>query len=102
MWTTNSVADTSAGRQSNSGMYPTRWRMVAPSVATSSPSTLAWPDVAGSSPSRIFSNVDLPAPLAPTRPTTPGAMSSVSSLTAVTAGNRLTRLWVRIKDIAAP
>ncbi len=58
MWTTNSVAETSGGRQSCSGMYPTRSRMSAPLVATSRPSTSARPSEAGDRPSRILIKVD--------------------------------------------
>ena len=84
MWTTNSVAVTSGGRQSCSGMYPTRSRIRVPSVSTGRPSTSARPEVAGSRPSRILISVDLPAPLAPTSPVTPSGRSTVRPSRAVT------------------
>ena len=57
-----------------------------PSVATSWPSTVAVPLVAGTSPSRILISVDLPAPLAPTSPVTPSPTVTSRWSSAVTAG----------------
>ncbi len=102
MWTTNSVADTSGGKQSCSGMYPTRSRMPAPWVATSMPRTEAVPSLAGERPNRILIRVDLPAPLAPTRPVTPGVISMVSRSSAVTLGNLLVRFSVAMTVTLRP
>src|SRR6516164_10660850 len=65
-------------------MYPSRVLIVSPLVPQSWPSTLAWPLVGGSRPSRILIMVDLPAPFAPTSPVTPGATVTVSPSSAVT------------------
>jgi hypothetical protein len=78
------VAETSGGRQSLSGMYPTSRRISRPSDRQSIPKIWARPDVGGSRPSRILISVDFPAPLAPTRPTTPVGISTVSRANAVT------------------
>src|SRR3954454_5160967 len=67
-----------------------------PSVATSNPSTLARPEVAGNNPSRILIRVDLPAPFAPTSPTIPGCSSKLSWSRAVTALYRLVRFSIEI------
>src|SRR3954451_2899673 len=67
-----------------------------PSVATSNPSTLARPEVAGNNPRRILIRVDLPAPFAPTRPTIPGWSSKLSWSRAVTALYRLVRFSIEI------
>src|SRR5580704_13837915 len=65
-------------------MYPSRVLIVSPLVSQSWPSTLAWPLVGGTRPSRILINVDLPAPFAPTSPVTPGPTLTVSPSNAVT------------------
>src|SRR5579875_3611758 len=83
-WVTSSVAVTSGGRQSCSGMLPSRVLIVSPLAWQSRPSTVARPLVGGTRPSRILISVDLPAPLAPTSPVTPGATATVRPSSAVT------------------
>src|SRR2546427_4549747 len=52
---------------------------------TSSPRKSSWPDVARTSPTRVFAIVVLPQPLSPTRPnTSPSAMEKVTPSTAWT------------------
>src|SRR4029079_18653743 len=72
--------------------------MDGPSFATSKSRTLAVPSVAGRRPRRIFSNVDLPAPLAPTSPATPVDTSTGSPARAVTAPYRFVSRSVWISD----
>ena len=84
MCVTNSAADTSGGRQSFSGMYPTRARTCSPCAVGSIPSTVLRPAVGANNPSSVLINVDLPAPFAPTSPVIPGSISTVRSANAVT------------------
>src|SRR2546423_11250825 len=96
MCVTNSAATRSGGRQSCSGMYPTRPRTVSPSFAGSIPRTRTPPVVGAISPSRILMSVDLPAPFAPTSPTIPGSTSTVSASRAVTRGYLLVNADISI------
>src|SRR5687767_12817914 len=66
----NSAALTCDGRQSCSGMYPSRERTPMFSDAFS-PSTIARPDVGGRSPRKILIAVLLPAPFSPRIPVMP-------------------------------
>ena len=85
---TNSVALMSGGRQSCSGMYPTRRRIAARSRTTSCPSSVAEPLDGSTSPSKILTSVLLPAPFAPTNPVIPDSIDTVSASSAMTLSYR--------------
>src|SRR6266478_3383774 len=57
-------------------------RKAAPLPVIECPSTLPLPEEGGSRPSRIFNNVDLPAPLGPSKPMRPGFNDRVTSVSA--------------------
>jgi hypothetical protein len=79
----NSAALTPVGRQSCSGMYPTRDRTDTLSKAFC-PSTVAVPDVGVTRPRRILIAVLLPAPFSPRIPVMPSWIVKVTPPRAVT------------------